>query len=430
MAPAHKCAHPELQVDVSSHAQEAGFSRPPLPKRQAAATPSGRVNKTSAHDPSAETAFAFTFPGPLVLPGDALAVDPKEPPQSLRSFIQETHRNPFTPDRKTLYLVPTPTISDELSFMKDWLGPSSVQPPDIREVQDYLTAFYHPLEVKILQATVAFIPWETPISSTPDLVGLQLGKKNVTGIRTRPCPDGAFLRQLNLNDILDAAIEGLPRDAYAMCMMTDHDLYEDDDDDFCCGRAYGSSRICVVSTARYKPQLNEKIDRAHMWPASHCKNFVAGLCSEKVAKRKKSRVEVDGAIDIEETPIGAAVKAALKAPDPAQNFYGLWVSRVVRTVSHELGHCLCLGHCSYYACVMQSTTSVAEDVRQPPYLCPVCLAKVTRAVLEVSPRTREKEFTIARYEALARACNNWPDVAMFVGFHAWINKRLSQLRES
>ena len=30
----------------------------------------------------------------------------------------------------------------------------------------------------------------------------------------------------------------------------------------------------------------------------------------------------------------------------------------------------------YYACIMQGTASVPEDLRQPPYLCPVDEAKV------------------------------------------------------
>ncbi|KAK5653235.1 hypothetical protein OQA88_9134 [Cercophora sp. LCS_1] len=426
-----KCTHSELQVEVSSHAEEAGFLRPPPAKRQAAATPSGRVNKISAGNPDDETTLPFTFPGPLVLPDDALAVDPKEPPQSLRSFIQERQRNALTPDRKTIYLTAPPTISDQLAVMKGWAVSSSVQPPSIHEIQEYLAAFYHPLRVQLLATTVAFVPWETPVPSTPALVGLQIGETDVTGIRTRRCPDKAFPRQLNLNDILDAAIEALPRDAYALCMITNHDLYEDEDDDFCCGRAYGGSRVSVVSMARYRPQYDEGLDHAHMWPASHCKSYVTGACGEKGAKRKKPRVEPSSeSIDVEETPIGAAVKAALAAPGATWNLRGLWVSRVVRTVAHELGHCFCLAHCSYYACVMQSTTSVAEDVRQPPYLCPVCLAKVTRALGDANPRTREKDLTIARYEALARACDNWPDVAMFAGFQAWIIKRLSQLRES
>jgi archaemetzincin len=39
------------------------------------------------------------------------------------------------------------------------------------------------------------------------------------------------LHQLNLNDLLDAAIEILPADAYALIMLVEHDMFEDEDDE-------------------------------------------------------------------------------------------------------------------------------------------------------------------------------------------------------
>ena len=78
---------------------------------------------------------------------------------------------------------------------------------------------------------------------------------------------------------------------------------------------------------------------------------------------------------------------------------------------------------------MQGTTSVAEDVRQPPYLCPVCLAKVTHALRGVSPKTGndEQTYIMQRYHALMEFCKSWPHVAMFAGFHAWLEKRVEIL---
>src|ERR1700761_7578790 len=101
----------------------------------------------------------------------------------------------------------------------------------------------------------------------------RVAKKEVVRIRTRPCPDQAFQRQLNLNDPLDACISALPGDAFSLLLLlTDQDLYEDEEDDFCCGRAYGGSRIAVVSSARYHPILDgtQNVERKHAWPASHC----------------------------------------------------------------------------------------------------------------------------------------------------------------
>ena len=62
-----------------------------------------------------------------------------------------------------------------------------------------------------------------------------------------------FKAQLNLNDILDAAISALPEDAYALLLLVQKDLFEEEKDDFCCGRAYGGSRVAVASSARQNP---------------------------------------------------------------------------------------------------------------------------------------------------------------------------------
>lgn len=430
MAPARPCKHTDLQLDVSSHADEVDFVRPPPAKRAAAATPSGRTPKTPSPD---EDALKLSFPGPLLLPDDALAIDPDDPPQSLLSWIREEMRNPFTQARKTIYVVPVPTISGQVSFMKDWVSPAAqaasskpVESPKIEDILKYVAAFYHPLPVKLLPGKSAFVQWNSSARTRPTFVGLQLGADDgVTRIRTRPCPDGAFGRQLNLNDILDAAIEALPGDAYAISVMTEHDLYEDEDDDFCCGRAYGSSRVSVVSAARYHPALDADLDRTHMWPASHCREYVEGLCRAGAAKKRSKKSGQPANIKADEdSPIRAAITAAQAAGDPSSNLHGLWFSRVARTISHEIGHCLCLAHCPYYACVMQSTMGMAEDVRQPPYLCPICLAKVSRAILEVNPGVDEKQFVTRRYLALQKFCEGWPDIAMFAGFHAWLGERI------
>lgn len=67
---------------------------------------------------------------------------------------------------------------------------------------------------------------------------------------------------------------------------------------------------------------------------------------------------------------------------------------------------------------MQATTSVAEDIRQPPYLCPIDLAKVLYATGgEVA----------ARYEALREFCVKRKDGAMFAAFAAWLEVRLEDV---
>jgi archaemetzincin len=101
---------------------------------------------------------------------------------------------------------------------------------------------------------------------------------------------------------------------------------------------------------------------------------------------------------------------------------------------------------------MQGTASIAEDVRQPPYLCPVCLAKVAYAIGvelrggggggggsrggegrgrnveekegEEEEERGRKEYVRERYEALRSFCGKWEDVGMFAGYGAWLDVRL------
>ena len=452
MAPS--CLHNRVQLDVSSHAAETDFTRPPLAKRHGATTKSGR-----APAPGAGIEFDETlFPGPLVLPDDALAIDSEEPPQSLRSWTQEKMRNPLTSRRKTIYVGPFPEIAPGLSPVQAWAVPALLKgsskkhcdPPKINDVCKYLEAFYHPLPVKLLPEEVRFVPWtgDKTNKKQPEYIGLQVGD-GVTRITTRPCPDENFTRQLNLNDIIDAAMGALPDDAYALVMLTYHDLYEDDDDDFCCGRAYGNSRVAVVSSSRYHPALDDDagIDRTHMWPASHCAEYVETLCRDAApeptetkpkTKRRKLTQPQENTSTTDNNASSPMHTIMQTAAGPSRNnnlnnnLTGLWLSRLARTVSHELGHCFCLAHCSYYACVMQGTAGLAEDTRQPPYLCLVCLAKLTRAIRDVE-RGRgdgpgeEREWVIERYQALARFCEGWKGVGMFDGLRCWAGKRVEEL---
>ena len=247
-----------------------------------------------------------------------------------------------------------------------------------------------------------------------------------------------FKAQLNLNDILDAAISDLPANAYALLLIVHHDLFEDEDDDFCCGRAYGGSRVAVVSSSRYNPCLDEfqAVEREHAWPASHCTTYVNTTCetaSERPRPRKKAK-KSDAATSKEKEalapiplerdgnfPLQAAVSAHHSLRPNfliSENYHNLWLARVCRTASHELGHCFGIAHCVYYACVMQSTASLAEDARQPPYLCPVDLAKLLRA-------TGASE--IQHYTALGEFCNTQEHTNMFAALGAWIKVRLVQL---
>lgn len=417
----------------------------------AATTTSGRVLATKPLTiPKDVMSDGETFPEPLVLPDDALAWD-AEDPQSLRSWKTHNKETPVTSRRKTIYVIPPPEITKEVRLILAG-GEKPVVPPKYRlkdvpedlpfpamdDLCEYLRAFYHNMEVKIYEPKFRWKLWDSKTSTVPaNRIGLvSPGRSEVmTAVGYRPSPDGIAKVQLNLNDILDAYIDRVPSDAYAMVMMVDHDLYEDEEDDFCCGRAYGGSRIAIVTSFRYHPMLDgySKIDLEHMWPASHCQAYIDNLCAPKKKSTKRAKSPQPIQVTDETSPLGAAVEASKDTlkPKSREDLIGLWFSRTARTLSHELGHCLRFGHCVYYACVMQGTASVTEDVRQPPYLCPVCLAKLssalcwsvgTGAVLEM-----QRVYIKERYEALRDYCEKWKSIGMFGGWKAWIEGRLEQM---
>jgi archaemetzincin len=123
--------------------------------------------------------------------------------------------------------------------------------PPIADVLEYLRAFYHGMEVRLLEnPPLEWVDWENPgmksrksmkklsEAKTPDCIGLSNGQQLIR-IESRPSPDGVFSGQLNQNHLFEVVLDIVPKDAYALIMVLHHDLFEDEEDDFCCGRAYG-----------------------------------------------------------------------------------------------------------------------------------------------------------------------------------------------
>ena len=403
-----------------------------------------------------------TFPAPLVLPGDDLSLDPRYSPQSLNAWIREKDRNKVTGEKNVIYVAAPPEIDSDFEFIDTWSQLQQkvdgsdmrnvkkihdnhleqeyivTKPQQVQDIADYLAAFYTGMPVKVLPLSICFTGWRDKrtakaISTAPPFIGLNTSTECVR-IGTRACPDAVFSRQLNLNDLLDAAMDMLPKDAYALLLIVDHDLYEDEDDEFICGRAYGGSRIAIISTARYNPHLDceQGVELEHAWPASHCEVYVHRCCgnpSQRKLPRSKDPESVPphhmrSPIPIEPilSPLQAAVTAhsalAHMESQTSSLLSGLWLGRLCRTASHELGHCFGLDHCVYYACVMQGSASLLEDARQPPYLCPIDLAKLLRATGADAEQ---------RYLALLSYCEKHGDTRVFAAFAAWIRLRVKDL---
>ncbi|KAJ0421139.1 hypothetical protein BJY00DRAFT_282665 [Aspergillus carlsbadensis] len=433
MPPAHQppasCPHSKILYTPSPHAAEVGYTQPALKARQDAMRPAPVSSSSSRKQKSRPITLRpdqlrtdlTNFPAPLILPDDDLALDPGYPPQSFREWVGEEERNAVTGGRRTVYVLGAPGVDPAFGSLRAggvdveaWTRPrrtdasseSSMNAfPEVEDVVGYLAAFYNGLPVKQLTlANWKFTSWDEPVPATaptkrkkpsrkPQPISLVTPTEQIR-IRTRPCPDGAYTTQLNLDDLLDAAISVLPKDAYALCMLVHHDLFEDDDDTFVCGRAYGGSCVAVVSTARYHPGLDVVlgVEGGHAWPAAHCAAYVEGLYRGVGGARKrrkggevsKSQSRSSQDHKARDGPLEAALAAYNETnptrtkPDP-ESETPLWLWRTARTISHELGHCFGIDHCVYYACIMQGSASLAEDTRQPPYLCPVDLAKVLAA---------------------------------------------------
>lgn len=396
----------------------------------------------------AKVEIPSTFPDPLVLPGDELASDEVDEEQSLQDWVEGEDRNGITAERNVVYVAAPPSVASNLHLSHSVSSSEPqvpIQEPNIQDIVEYISAFYYGLSVKLLPPeALEFTEWDSKRrkgsrkaqggSATPSFVGLQTATECVR-IRNRPSPDGIFQCQLNLDDLVDTAISALPSDAYALIMLVRYDLYDDEEDEFQCGGAYGGSRVAVVSLARYNPNLDagHGVERDHAWPASHCDAYVESCvqASQKASRpRKKARkctaasskqtAERKGSSSA--PPMQSAIDAYTRVFPSKQDFTqsqlaGMWLARVCRTMTHELGHCFGMAHCVYYACSMQGTASIAEDARQPPYLCPIDLAKLLQAT---------GASMGDRYEQIACFCERYSDNQMFTGYGAWIRGRLNR----
>ena len=442
------CKHTTPYFDSSRYASVVGF-RPRTLKQIANAAGLSVTDATALPGP-------ITYPQPLVLPGDDLAWDPQWPSQTLaetKKCLNLLERK--SGGRHVVYVVGPPRIGNTApKDMKNWTSlrlPKSKRTnllqtpaPRTEDVMDYISAFYHGLPVKLLPQKLQFAAWETASNRSskktrklpefPSAIGLQTSEE-VIRIRCREVGAGPYAAQLNLSDLLDAAIAILPQDAYALLMLVEQDIYEDEEDDFCCGRAYGGSRIACVSMARYHPAADnqQNVDLEHAWPVSHCTEYIERILLEADPEPAKKKVKATAQPNKitkngpSKNILGAMYTAMDAYPKDLESmtleaYAGLWLGRFCRTASHELGHCFGMDHCMYYACVMQGTASVAEDMRQPPYMCPVDLTKL----LYTTGATVEEH-----HQALLRYCSRFKDqhgALFWTPFAAWLTRRLGHSR--
>lgn len=233
-------------LQPSRVAQQTGYRRP---NRLESAKAAGLIDVSLFEDAD--------YPAPLVLPNDEIDFDPEYPPQSFSDW--QKHITPMSlPFKRTkIYLVPPPGWTEKASFSyrNEWPH-RHLLPPGSESIVEYLAAFYDGFEVlQLRKEKLTFDEWieEGEAEQSQSFVALNTGTESIR-IRKRPMPNKGRGFQLNLNDLLDGAIAVLPDDALALILLMDFDLYEDDDDDFVCGRAYGESQY--VSCLRFVTALH------------------------------------------------------------------------------------------------------------------------------------------------------------------------------
>jgi len=227
--------------------------------------------------------------------GDWLASH-EEAGQSYGDFLRAKANKP-NGRRKVIYFQP--------------LGEFDEEAPNLKVLQGYMEAYFMPLEVKFLK---------------PRLMVDQRVRKRMNGVR----------QQFNSKDLLGWSYEILPKDAYAMLMVTMTDLYPGEGWNFVFGQASTKNRVGVFSFARYVPSF------------------------------------------------GGARE---------EGWEGLVLERAAKVMTHEMGHMFGIKHCVFYECNMNGVNHKAEMDAAPMNLCPVCLRKLYEAC-KFDPVKRYRELGV------------------------------------
>ena len=158
--------------------------------------------------------------------------------------------------------------------------------------------------------------------------------------------------QIYVQNVLDILKRSVPNDAHCLVAITLHDFYSDESDLFIAGLANGNCRVAAFSFFRYDPRLEHSEELWYDW---RLKKTKSKLMSEIILLRS------------------------------------------CRLLTHEIGHLLGIGHCIYYACLMNGSGHLEEDFSQPLFLCPIDLRKLSRLVGFDGVR---------RYEQMLQFCTN------------------------
>ena len=153
-------------------------------------------------------------------------------------------------------------------------------------------------------------------------------------VKTLPVTTGSnFTTRLNPNtknrqvltvDVLKFLQTRLPTDAFCLLAITMDDLYPDPSWNFVFGQASFYEGVGVYSFARYDP--------------------------------------------------------AFYGQHRGSDYESILLRRSCKVLVHETGHMFGVGHCVFFACVMNGSNHLGESDSRPFHLCPVCLRKLQWSV--------------------------------------------------
>ncbi|MEJ6830652.1 MAG: archaemetzincin [Akkermansiaceae bacterium] len=195
-----------------------------------------------------QEAFSISGFDPIPEPGsgDWLASQ-NEPGQTYAQFVKTRPLKPGAQGRKFIYLQP--------------LGDFPKEAPQMTVLQEYLAAYFYPMEVKLAKAL--------PIDESK--IGARIASFSGE-------------KQWNATDLLNGLQRRVPRDAYVVMAVTMTDLYPSEEWNFVFGLARIQKRVGVFSFARYdvKDEPKLALERAfkvishetgHAFGIKHCIHF-------------------------------------------------------------------------------------------------------------------------------------------------------------
>ena len=139
--------------------------------------------------------------------------------------------------------------------------------------------------------------------------------------------------QLTVHSILTQLKQSIPDNALCLIGFTMSDLYDTKPDLFVAGMASGNRRVGVFSFYRYHPTLTFSTE---FWYEIHSSVTVADEAETKQ----------------------------------------IVLQRSCKLIVHEIAHLMGVDHCIWFSCCMNGSGHIAEDFKQPMFLCPVDLHKL------------------------------------------------------